>query len=82
MKTIQLTDQEFILLNKVLKEANEFRGDMGCNDAYDDEKKLFTKEELFAMSEFIVGKEETEERRGNMNNNQYVYYLIKKINEQ
>ena len=82
MRTIQLTEKEFILLNKVLEEAKDTRSDMSCNDAYSDEEKLFTKEERFAMSEFIVGKKETEERNGNMNNSSYVDYLIKRMKGQ
>jgi hypothetical protein len=81
MKTIHLSDKEYKLLIKVLKEASETRGDMGCNDAYDDEEKMFTKDEKLSMAKHLSGKfyKKVDEDEMYLANFDYVDFLIKKI---
>lgn len=79
---IELTEKEIKLLMSILEEADDNRADMGCNDPYPNEQKLFTKEERKEITKKYL--EDPEERSGNgfMFNTDYVTYIIERIKEQ
>lgn len=87
---IELENREIKLLLTFLKEAENFRSDMGCNDPYKSEEKMFTKEERKSiMKEYLAedydyGTDEElfEDLDGFMYNCNYVTYLLKKIKKQ
>ncbi len=79
MKTIELTDKELKLLIMILEEAKEERTNMGCNDPYEDEEKIFTKEERKEMGKSI---EDHDFPDGFLFNMDYVSYIINKIKSQ
>jgi len=84
MKTIQinLNEKEVKLLLKILKEAEETRSDMGCNDPYEDEEKMFKKKERIEMAKILNDGSDEEEYDGFLFNSQYVQYIIERIEQQ
>jgi len=79
-RVIALSIKDHKLLMKVLKEASEKRSDMGCNDPYGDEEKMYTKAERMEMQKVLYGKKTAEELGdGFLYNSDYVDYLIKKL---
>lgn len=82
MKTITLEDKELKLLLKILDEASEYRSDMGCNDPYKDEEKLFTKKERIKMNEKLCPDISEEDNDGTLFNSDYVEFIIDKIKKQ
>ena len=82
MKTITLTEKEYNLLLKILKEAEEERGDMSCNDAYSSEEKMFTKEERKQMSISLYGESDAEDMNYDIPNFGYVQYIKDLIKNQ
>lgn len=89
-KKLELTEPEIKLLISILKEAEDNRSDMGCNDAYGNEKKLFPKVErlriqntdLAAYYKSEYSKEDLEELDGDMSNYDYVKYMLVRIKSQ
>ena len=82
MKTITLTEKEYNLLLKILKEAEEERGEMSCNDAYSSEEKMFTKEERKQMSISLYGESDAEDMNYDIPNFGYVQYIKDLIKNQ
>ncbi len=85
LKTINITEKEYKLLLMILEESEDDRSDMGCNDPYDDEKALFTKEERNEMEKIVRisdGEDENYKPEGFMFNVDYVTYLKLKIESQ
>ena len=77
---IELNEKEYKLLMLILEEAEESRGNMGCNDSYESEEKLFTKKERLEMSKILYDNpDETEDELSCLSNFQYVEFLIDKI---
>jgi hypothetical protein len=81
MVEINLSDQEFKLLLMILREAEDQRADMGCNDPYKKEQKLFTKAERIEMQRQMNPDEPEEDLDGFLFNCQYVEYIIDKIKD-
>ena len=84
-KTIKLTEKELKLLLLILEESEEQRSDMGCNDPYNNEKKIFTKEERVEMQKYLDLKSEDDDDEvsdGWLFNSQYVDYIADRIKEQ
>lgn len=81
---IELNEKEMKLLLSILEEAEDDRSNMGCNDPYSEEEKMFTKKERIEMqkSMYEEGELDDEEIDGFLFNNQYVQYIIDKINSQ
>lgn len=82
--TIELNEKELKLLMSVLEEAEDDRSRMGCNDPYDEEEKIFTKKERIDMQKSMYDENQLddEEIDGFLFNNQYVQFIIDKINSQ
>jgi hypothetical protein len=81
--TIEFNEKEYKLLMLILEEAEESRGDMGCNDPYKSEEKLFTKKERIEISkQFYKNIDEVEDMDGFLFNSQYVEYIINTIKKQ
>jgi len=82
MKTIELSDKDFKLLISILKDCEDDRSNMGCNDPYKEEEKIFTKKERIEMAKDQMPDIDDEDNDGFLFNNQYVQYLIDKIKKQ
>lgn len=86
MKTIKLTDSEYKLLLFLLAEVGENRGDMGCNDEYEKERKLFTLEEYEKMKNLVMknysGLSKEDKKDFQLSNFDYPEYLLKTITNQ
>lgn len=86
MKThkFELNEKELKLLLSILEEAEDNRSSMGCNDPYEEEEKLFTKKERIEMQKSMYDESQLddEEIDGFLFNNQYVQFIIDKINSQ
>ncbi|MDD4375069.1 MAG: hypothetical protein PHG67_14250 [Bacteroidales bacterium] len=82
--TIELNEKELKLLMSILEEAEDVRSSMGCNDPYDEEEKIFTKNERIKMQKSMYDENQLddEEIDGYLSNNQYVQFIIDKINSQ
>lgn len=85
--TITLTKAEAKLLKSVLKESEDIRGDMTCNDPNRREERLFSKSDRVKMLEYLVSKrfiskEDAEDMEDFMYNNWYSAYLLYKIKDQ
>lgn len=78
---IRFSEKELRLLLMVLKDAEDDRENMGCNDAYKSEEKIFTKKERMEMLQFLHGKD-FDEDEDCLSNFDYVSYLIKTIKKQ
>ena len=81
-KTITLTEKQLKLLMIVLAECEETRSDMGCNDPYEEEEKLFTEEERIEINKNLRDEEDAEELDDFLYNSDYVQYLINIIGKQ
>ena len=85
MIQITLTDKEYKLLMSVLKDCDEERLNMGCNDPYKNEQKMFTKDERNEMKKIVWGKKYVEDMNkeqatdGFLFNNDYVSFIINRI---
>ena len=55
---------------------------MGCNDPYEEEEKLFTKEERIEINKNLRDEEDAEELDDFLYNSDYVQYLINIIEKQ
>lgn len=82
MKTITLTEKQLKLLMIVLEECAETRSDIGCNDPYEEEEKLFTKEERLEIGKSLRNEEDAEELEDFLYNSDYIQYLINIIGKQ
>ena len=83
MKNIELNDKDYKLLMVILKNAEEERSDMGCNDPYKKEEKIYTKKERIEMQKTMWGQEiDEEDIDGFLFNSDYVQHIINKIKEQ
>lgn len=85
--TLKLSASEFKLLTLMLKDLEEDRSDMSCNDPYTKEEKLFSKSQRNEMLGFLaekslLNKEDVEEMDGYMPNYFYVAYMISKLKDQ
>lgn len=84
---LEFTQNEIKLLMSILKDAEEERGNMGCNDAYDNEEKLLSKKERvdYITKQDEYDKEDLKEVLEDgayMSNSDYVNYMIQKIKTQ
>lgn len=81
--TIELTNKQLKLLMRVLKDCEDDRSSMSCNDPYSSEEKLFSKKERMQMQREMFGEDLSEDEiDGYLFNSQYVEYLINIINKQ
>lgn len=82
---LTLSKKEVDLLLLILEDAEQQRSDMGCNDPYEEEEKLFTKKERIEMQrrqlEFPDEVDE-DDIDGFLFNNQYVQHIIDRVEEQ
>jgi hypothetical protein len=81
---IELNKKELKLLLSILESEEEYRRGMGCNDPYEEEKKLFTKKERIEIQKSMYDENELDEEDidGFLFNNEYVQFIIDKINSQ
>ncbi len=79
---ISLSDNELQLLLSILDEAQDERASMTCNDPYKNEEKLFSQEERIEMQRNLNMDEPEEDIDGFLFNQQYVEYIINRIEEQ
>jgi hypothetical protein len=83
MKTITLKDNEVKLLLLLLKEFENLRSEMSCNDPEEKEKELFSKEEREDMMRIIgIDENHIKDCDGFMYNTDYPEYLRKLIKKQ
>lgn len=84
-KTITLTKAEIKLLIYVLKDAEDMRSDMGCDDAIYKEEKLFSKKDRIKIQKDYLNDEwglEEDEMDGHICSSDFPRYLEKRIKEQ
>ncbi len=80
MKQINLSDKEYKLLMTILESESWSRNNMGCNEPYKDEEKIFTKKErIEIVKSMYKDSDDEEEMDGFLFNFQYVEHLIDKI---
>ena len=80
-KTITLSEKELKLLMMILEEAEDDRSNMGCNDPYENEEKLFTKKERIEIAKTMM-EDDDEEMDGFLFNNWFVQHIINVIEKQ
>ena len=68
----------------ILEDCEDERSSMSCNDACDEEEKLFTKKERIEIqkSMYEEGALDDEEIGGWLSNNEYVQHIINVIEKQ
>ena len=79
---INLTTAEVKLLLLILKEAEDRREDMCCNDPETKEQRLFTKKERIEIQKIMCPDEPIEDIDGFLFNSQYVQYIKERIEQQ
>lgn len=82
---IELTDKEIKLLLSQLNELQDYRSSMTCNDPDSGEEKIFTKSERKQMKKMVDDFYDDEEEDADadyLTNNEYVDYMIARIEMQ
>ncbi len=83
MIKLELTENETKLLLMILEEAWDDRANMGCNDADEQEEKLFSQEERIEIQRKMYGDNfDWENYDGQLGNMEYVTIIKDKIESQ
>ena len=84
---LNLTEKEVKLLIMMLKDLEDIRGDMSCNDPYPKEEKIFTREERKDINRFLGSTDHMTMRDARdledfMYNSTYPSYIWRKLKSQ